>query len=208
MAKLSKEYVSDSDSETEAVPEFKVPNDYKKCKHLKKFNIDIKKKSKDQEVWLINVPAAMDISKLKTLPVNFKGTSSVNIDDESYEIEQSINNDNTNLSLLIPDETRESLTVCSKDNRPIQFDRIINISESKSIPNIQYDKVKVPRKDVQKVDGLIMRHFATGYDAKDFGVEETQIEKKRHADEDSESPSKKKKEKKEKKDKKKKKEKK
>lgn len=48
MSKLSKDYVSDSDSDDEVISnEFSIPDGFKKCKHLKNFplNGDNKKKS-------------------------------------------------------------------------------------------------------------------------------------------------------------------
>ena len=33
----------------------------------------------------------------------------------------------------------------------------------RDIPEIDYDKLRVPRRDVPKVEGLVVRHFATGY---------------------------------------------
>ena len=48
MSKLSKDYVSDSDSDDEVISnEFSIPDGFKKCKHLKNFplNGDNKKKA-------------------------------------------------------------------------------------------------------------------------------------------------------------------
>lgn len=210
---LSNEYIldSESDSESGTIQNFKAPSDYKKCEHLKKFSLKKLTKKSEEQVWLINIPASLDISKLKTLPIDFKRTSSVVVDKQSYEIEQEKNKDNSNLVVLVPDDKRDSLEVLTKDDKPFEFDKIFTISESTDIPDIQYEKVRIPRENVPVVGGLITRHFATGYDANDFGITEEVSEKKKehskkrhHVHDDSEvAPSKKKKkDKKEKKSKK------
>ncbi|CAI4034282.1 hypothetical protein SMKI_10G0670 [Saccharomyces mikatae IFO 1815] len=221
MSKLSKDYVSDSDSEDEVISnEFSIPDGFKKCKHLKSFplNSDNKKNSKQQQVWLIKFPSNVDISKLKSLPVGFESYTTMSIDNHDYkimddtDIESSLTQDNlSNMTLLVPTESRESLKIASaaKDNTPLQFDKVFSISETAKIPAIDFAKVKVPRKNVPKVEGLKLEHFATGYDAKDSHVtknvmtkEDKKESKKRshqHEDEGESNEKKKKKEKKEKK---------
>ncbi|CCF59092.1 hypothetical protein KAFR_0G00590 [Kazachstania africana CBS 2517] len=207
MSRLSKEYVSDSDVESDDNGQvFVAPADYKKCKHLKKFPVDRLKdlRKSNSEIWLINFPASLDISKLKTLPVTDNGSTSVKVSESLYEIEQNAKDAVENLSVLIPDDDRESLVVLNnKKDANVKFDKVFTISESKDIPDVDVEKLKVSRKDVPQVDGLIMRHFATGYDAKDFDVTEnvsteTKSSKKRHHHDTDDSPKKKKKDKKKK----------
>ncbi|CAI4044409.1 hypothetical protein SUVZ_10G0560 [Saccharomyces uvarum] len=226
MSKLSKDYVSDSDSEDEVISnEFSIPNGFKKCKHLKNFPIDSdnKKKPKQQQVWLIKFPSNVDISKLKSLPIDFESSTTMSVDNHEYNIMENANieslltqGNQSNMSLLVPSEDKESLKIATtgKDSTPLQFDKLFSISENSKVPAIDYKKVRVPRKDIPKVEGLKLEHFATGYDAADFGVIENVVtkehkkesKKRSHHDEegDSKDKKKKKKEKKEKKDKKKK----
>lgn len=181
---LSNEYVSDSDSDNEMEQAFKAPKDFKKCDHLKKFPLDKLTKKSEEEVWLINVPASLDISKLETLPIDFNRTSSVQVEKHSYEIEQQKSKDNSNLVVMVPNAKRDALKILTKEEKPFQFDKIFTISESSDVPEIDYKKVRTPRENVPVVEGLIPRHFATGYDAKDFGVTETAPMSKKAVKED------------------------
>lgn len=195
---LSKEYVSDSDNEVDTgdnvqnVPEFTVPNDFKKLKHLKNFDLD---NEKDNEVWLFQLPKDLDLSSLKSIPVEFNGektTLVLNNKTFDVELDELQSKDNSHLSLLVPQKNNDSkLKPFGK-----KFKRVIKINEVRNIPKIDYDKVRVPRENVPKIEGLIMRHFATGYDAKDFGVGETakSSTKKRSHEETVEKESKKNKE--------------
>lgn len=220
---LSREYVSDSDGESDAEVEqvFRAPSDYKKCRHLKKFH-----KKPNEEVWLIKVPAGLDIGSLKSLPVDLdsrgddrSGSSVVTFDANAkkYSLEEQNGLDYSNLSLLVPDESRESLRLergtegkgnskSKKESTSVALERIFTVSEVASIPNIDFSKLRVPHADVVKVEGLKMRHFPTGYDAKDYGVEENEKDdaaKKKRKESQSSAPSSpsKKKHKKDKKDK-------
>ncbi|CAI4043542.1 DNA-directed RNA polymerase I subunit RPA34 SKDI_10G0690 [Saccharomyces kudriavzevii IFO 1802] len=225
MSKLSKDYVSDSDSEDEVISnEFSIPDGFKKCKHLKSFPLDSDntKKFKQQQVWLLKFPSKVDISKLKSLPIDFESSAAMSIDNHDYtvvedtDIETLSTQDNqSNMCLLAPSKNKENLQIATtgKDSAPLRFDKIISISEAAKVPAIDFDKVRVPRKDVPKVEGLKLEHFATGYGAKDFGVTENTVtkehkktsKKRSHQDDEEEgSKDKKKKKKKEKKDKKKK----
>lgn len=170
---MSNEFISDSESDNEIENQvFKAPKDFKKCDHLKKFPLDKLTKKSEEEVWLLNIPANLDISKLKTLPIDFKRTSSVTVENHIYEIEQEKTKDNSNLVVMVPGQKRDSLKILTKQDKPFQFDKIFTISESTDIPDIDYSKIRLPREDVPVVEGLITRHFATGYDAADFGISE------------------------------------
>lgn len=204
MSRLSREYVSESDVENEEeYVAFTAPSDYKKCKHLKKFH-----KKAEEQLWLIKLPSNLDISKLKTLPIDYSGDKSgdavITVEGENtkmhYNISENVtqqeHQDNSNLSLLIPDDSRDSLYISDDKNQSLTFDRVFTVSEVASIPGIDYEKLRVPRSNVVKVEGLKMRHFPTGYDAKDYeGAAATPKEekktKKRSAEELASSPSKK-----------------
>lgn len=202
MSKLSREYVVESEDENgEETTEFAPTTGFSKIKHLKKFH----KKKADEQLWLIKVPASLDISKLKNLPVDFsgkEGSEAMIMSDEgrSYNVSEDVTQregqDHSNLTLLVPDESRDFLRVGNEKHGSLGFDRVFSVSEVASIPNIEYEELRVPRSDVVKVKGLKVRHFATGYD-------EEKKSKKRSAPESSEEPSKKhKKDKKDRKDKK------
>lgn len=206
MSKLSREYLSESEGENgengEETVEFAPPAGFTKCKHLKKFH----RRKADEQLWLIKLPASLDISKLKSLPVDFSGKEhgdAVIKTDEgrSYSVSEDVTQregqDHSNLTLLVPDESRDYLRVGSGKQNSLDIDRVFSVSEVASIPDIDYEELRTPRSDVVKVEGLQVRHFATGYD-------EEKKSKKRSASESSEAPSKKhsKKEKKDKKEKK------
>ncbi|CDO96169.1 unnamed protein product [Kluyveromyces dobzhanskii CBS 2104] len=168
---MSKEYISDSDSDndgsSEAVADvFVAPKNYKKCTHLKSF---VKPKNlKQKELWLIKLPKSLDISKLAKLPIDFTAESETDIEQKGkhFSVKEELQQENTTsgvspeLSLLTPvDKTK--LTINSTASK--SFDKIFTISEKPTIPSIDFSKVRVDRKDVLKVKGLKTRHFATGY---------------------------------------------
>lgn len=197
MSKLSSEYVSDSDGENdEESTVFSPPSGYSKCKHLKKFH----KMKSDEQLWLIKLPAKLDISKLKTLPIDFSGKENNEVvittdEGKAYSINEDItqreSQDNSNLTLLVPDESRDSLRVSGDKGKSLPFDKVLFVSEVASIPSIDYEKMKVPRSDVVKVKGLKLRHYATGCDPKDETSQEEKKSKKRSAKEALATPSKK-----------------
>ncbi|CCH59477.1 hypothetical protein TBLA_0B06540 [Henningerozyma blattae CBS 6284] len=234
-ATLSKEYISDSESESvheddSPVQSFEVPKQFKKIENLKKFPTSKKLKENKEELWLIKVPTTLDISTLKTLPINKDSKLSSVIElkgekrsNKAYSISESVvqheGSDSSNFSLLVPDEERTSLKLSNK-NKSLNFDRVFTINEMVKIPEIAYDKIRVPRENVVKPKNLTLKHFATGYSASDFGLEDEQSNKSKkrkssdvineetHKEEQTqkeEPATKKKKEKKDKKDKKKKK---
>lgn len=166
---VSKEYISDSDSDTASesvVDVFVPPENFKKCGHLKSF---VKPKNlKQKELWLIKLPKSLDISKLKSLPVDFTGEEETCIsqDKKTFSLKEEIQQEDatagevgSELTLLTPsDKAKLKVERGSKT-----FDKIFTVTESAQIPSIDYSKVKVERKDVLKVKGLKTRHFATGY---------------------------------------------
>lgn len=196
--KLSKEYLSDSDmeSDSETVQQFTVPSGFKKVTHLKRFP----KKSQEEEVWLIKLPANLDISELETLPMD-NGVISLK-NKKKYMISKDFAQDSSsNLSLLVPNDDKVSLSASVNSNdKSIKFDKILTVSEIANIPEIKYENIRLPRNDVVKVEGLQMRHFPTGYDAKDYELDSKKevskkSSKKRNNDDKSSTsnPSKKKK---------------
>lgn len=156
---------------------FSPPSDYKRVKHLKKFH----KKKNDEELWLIKLPRSLDVSKLKTLPLDLNGheqTMSIeegSDDNTQYSIgedkTQRGGQDSSNLSLLVPEENRESLKVSGHGNS-LKFDKIFSVRKTAQIPNIDYEKLTVPRSNVVKIEGLRRRHYASGYGPEDEDEEE------------------------------------
>ncbi|QLQ78589.1 hypothetical protein HG537_0A08360 [Torulaspora globosa] len=188
MSKLSKEYVSSSEEENgEETVEFAPPAGYVRCKHLKKFH----KKKSDEQLWLIKVPSSLDISKLKKLPVDFSGKeATITSGGKSYTVNMDVTQleeqDSSNLALLVPDENRDSLRVGGDKQKAWGFDRVFSVSEAAKVPRIEYEELRVPRSDVVKVEGLQVRHFASGYDE-----EKSKKSKKREATDSLDAPSKK-----------------
>lgn len=186
---LSKEYISDSDSDNDGSSEtvtdvFVPPENYKKCTHLKSF---VKPKNlKQKELWLIKLPKSLDVSKLSKLPIDFTAESETGIEQKGkhFSVKEEIQQENSTsgasssseLTLLTPvDKTK--LTVDSSASR--SFDKIFTISETAKIPSIDYSKVRVDRKDVLKVKGLKTRHFATAY-YEDKDLKKVSKKKRKH----------------------------
>lgn len=174
--------------------------------------------AKDKEIWLIKTPKNFPIHKLKLLPVSFtakkinskNAPKPVEVNGEKYQVNEDV---------FVSDNAKYALLNESLQKR--QIDRYYTLRQVIDIPGIDFDKVFQPREDVPQIEGLKMRHFATGYGAHDFEeaqpIAEPRLDEngkllKRGREEDEkpeEKPEKKqKKEKKHKKDKKEKKEKK
>lgn len=208
---LSNEYVSDSDSEEPAhnefhVPHYEVPKDYKKVKHLK--SVSLLQDSKDHELWLFKVPKGVDISKIKSLPLAKDATFQIGKQNFQVELDELESKDNSNMAILSNSgKHSDVLNIATRNDKTVSFNKIFNINKTTKIPNIKYEKVRVPRENVPTVDGLIVRHHATGYDAEEESTKPKENSKKRkHEEETASEPKKEKKDKKkkEKKDKKKK----
>lgn len=136
---------------------------------------------------MIQLPPKFDLEKVKSLKLN----GSFKIDKKSYVLEES--GQTQTVSTLVP--SGDELKV----GRPVS--KSFTLRENFEIPEIDYDKVVVPKPVVQQKEGLRMRYFPPS------GAE---APTKRVTKDDDEEPSPKKqkkdkKEKKEKKDKKKKK---
>ena len=179
---LSNEFVSDSDSEETShnefrVPHYEVPKDYKKLKHLKSVPLLNNSVDKDHELWLFKVPKNLDISKIKSLPLD--GHSQFQVHDKIFKVE--LNNseaqNDSNMTILAfdnNDKNKGILKILNKKNRVLNFNKIFTINYTTNIPDIQYDKIKVPRENVPIIEGLKVRHFATGYDEEGEEEEEEQ----------------------------------
>lgn len=159
-----------ADAETNEVPVFSPPSDYKRVKHLKKFH----KKKHGEQLWLIQLPRSLDVSKLKTLPLDPDGQEQLIPVQEGDDVQYSIGEDKThrggqdssNLSLLVPEENKESLKVSGHGNS-LKFDKVFSVRKTAQIPKIDYEKLTVPRSNVIKVEGLRTRHYASGYGAEE-----------------------------------------
>ena len=234
---LSNEFVSDSDSEETSynefrVPHFEVPKDYKKLKHLKNVplfsnNNNNNSTDKDHELWLFKVPKDLDISKIKSLPLDKESQFQVDGRNFKIELDDLETRNNSNMAILSTDKD-DILKILNKKHQIVNFNKIFTINYTTNIPNIQYDKIKVPRQNVPRIEGLKVRHFATGYyeeeeeeKQQNEPKEKTQQKKRKHDNDDDDDAvedielkdekkksKKNKKDKKDKKDKKKKKEKK
>ena len=211
-ATKSDKYVNDSGSDLEGEEEtYVAPKNYHKYDLRSKFE-----PRDNREIWLIKTPKGFPIEKLQTLPVSFGLTSKngLNTSAATFKVE--------NRSFQLYEESFAAESEAHKysilghkgENQlePVEktIDRFYNISEKIAIPDINYEKVVIPRKDVEKIDGLVMKHYPTGYGASDFeearapkrtaSHSENGTHKKRKTE--SESGEKEKKEKKDKKEKK------
>ncbi|TID28468.1 hypothetical protein CANINC_002463 [Pichia inconspicua] len=212
---ISDEMIIDSDeglstdSETEREVEAKAvefipPRKYNLRKDNKAPKV-LQKIGKKEQVWLFKIPKDVDISKIKSLPVDSNET--FQIGDKTYSITEEINKDKNKFQVFIPKDDDSKF-----ENSGVEVTKYVDIVEHVQIPEINYSKVVVERQDVEKEEGLRMRHFPTGYYIKDFEeAKEPYVpsasEKKRKAEDDEEEEPKKKskkdkKEKKEKRDKK------
>ncbi|CAR27593.1 ZYRO0D02178p [Zygosaccharomyces rouxii] len=198
------------DAQTSESSVFSPPSDYKRVKHLKKFH-----KKNGEQLWLIKLPRSLDVSKLKTLPLDLEGgeqpipVEEGNDKDDQYSIgedkTQKGGQDSSNLSLLVPEESRESLKISGHGNS-LKFDKVLSVRKTAQIPKIDYEKLTVPRSNVVKVEGLRTRHYASGYGPEDEDkVEDTSKEEhserkskkhKKHSSDEDHSKKKSKKDKK------------
>ncbi|KAH3901122.1 uncharacterized protein SCODWIG_00529 [Saccharomycodes ludwigii] len=96
---LSKEYISDADSDDEytgqnyADRKYEPPKNYKQVKHLKLLDKNMEHGKK--EIWLIKAPVDLDISKLKSLPIDFNlSTDGNNVATHNTSIDIENNNNN------------------------------------------------------------------------------------------------------------------
>lgn len=186
----SSDAASDSETETSAPDHapviedltFTVPPSFKKVKPSKAFPTDLKKK----EIWLIKAPRGFNLKELKTLPVSFNPISGGEQFSNSGKT-FSIHEDLTNLGSLAEevDNSKKGKKKGSKNpktdskytlitprgtggefqfNKHLKISRLYNVVETVKIPEIKYENVVEPRKDVRVVKGLKPQHFATGYD--------------------------------------------
>lgn len=156
----SEEFVYESDSSSDY--------DYEKYsppEHFEKIDIPATNTPLDnKEIWLIKIPKGFPISKLKTLPVSFtatkiddEGVSKVELEGHKFQVNEDHFSTNT-----------AKYTILRKDLINKRFDRFFTLREVVDLPEIDMGSVMQPRKDVEKIEGLRMRHFPTGYSEKNF----------------------------------------
>ncbi|KAG5421285.1 RPA34 [Candida metapsilosis] len=224
----SSEYVDDSDLEEDQVQPFEPPKHYHKLSHSSKSL----PKTKDKEIWLIKTPKNFPLEKLKTLPIAFtknRVAESFEVSGSSYQVEEELSPASSS-SIIPTTEINNKHTIFkAKHNsfKPtdLKISRFYNIKEVVNIPQIDFDKARVPRENVAQLKRLRMRHYPTGYSEKDFDItydddfdEEAgksikkvkvdEVQEQKHSESKHHKEKKEKKDKKDKKDKKEKKEKK
>lgn len=180
----SSEYVHDSDSELsssgeEEIKEYVPPRNYNKFSSSSS-NGKFPSSLKGKEVWLIKAPKGFPLKDLKTLSVakKNKGNESIKVNKISYKIDEDfdIDNDSNNKHTLFASKKAGFKPIDAK------ISRFYSIHEVVKIPSIDLDKVVVPRENVQKVKKLRMRHFPTGYGAKDYQIDGAQEEESEDED--------------------------
>ena len=169
----SSEYVDDSDLEDIEEQVFEPPKHYHKLSHPSKSL----PKAKDKEIWLIKTPKDFPLEKLKTLPIAFtknRVAEPFDIVGSTYQVEEELSS--TSASTIIPSteiNNKHTIFKAKHDSfRPtdLKISRFYNIKEVVNIPQIDFDKSRIPREDVPQLKRLRMRHFPTGYGEKDFKV--------------------------------------
>lgn len=73
--------------------------------------------------------------------------------------------------VLQPSNSKSKADTLTVSSLPIK--RFYSLSENVQLPVINHDKVFEERRDVEKIEGLRLRHFATGYTEADFGKDLT-----------------------------------
>ena len=120
------------------------------------------------------------LTDLKKLPISFSGKSaeSFKVNNLSYQVTEDLG--------ASASDTNNKHTIFSlkRSFRPLgeKISRFYSIHEVVDIPEIQLDKVVVPRQNVPKIKKLRMRHFPTGYGADDY-----QFDKEEEEEEEEES---------------------
>ena len=156
MAYKSDKYVNDVQSSDESDEEqvYEPPRHYKQVKLDKPVDIE-----DDKQIWLIKYPKQLDLSQVKSLPISFADSTGVfSNNNDNYEIkEQTMNPEDNKYSVFVNDKNGGYTKTSTKINR------FYNIGQTLSIPDINYHKVKKPRKNVPQVKNLKMRYFPTGY---------------------------------------------
>lgn len=156
----SEEFVYDSESGSEYEHE-----QYQPPKHFEKATLPASSASVEgKEIWLIKTPKGFPISKLKTLPVSFtaskvsnEGIAKVDVEGHQFQVNED----------LFASETAK-YTVLRKDLINKRFDRFYTIREVVDLPAIDYNVAIKEREDVEKIPNLRMRHFPSGYSARDY----------------------------------------
>ncbi|EMG49647.1 RPA34 DNA-directed RNA polymerase I subunit RPA34 [Candida maltosa Xu316] len=209
----SSEYINDSDSDLseEEIKEYEPPRHFNKVSASKSSSSDFPSGLKDKEIWLIKTPRGFPIKELKKLPISFTndGNESFKVSNLSYQVNEDLNadvGDSNNKHTIFTQKKKSYKPVSGK------ISRFYSIHEVVQIPEINLDKVVVPRENVEKIKRLRMRHFPTGYGADDYEFEDEEEEddvdagkvlKKAKTDEKEPKEKKHKKDKKDKKEKKK-----
>lgn len=160
---------------------FEPPADYKK--------INLNSKPKGEELWLVQLPPKVDLSQIKSLNLN----DTFKIGKKTYSVEDSEQTRKVN-TLVPKDESNGEELKMGKS-----ISRTLTLTQQFEIPEIDYDKVTVPKPVVEQKQGLQMRYYPTGYGPEPTNkTTTTNASPKRTAASDEPSPKKHKKEKKEK----------
>ncbi|ODV64564.1 DNA-directed RNA polymerase I subunit RPA34 [Ascoidea rubescens DSM 1968] len=167
----SQEYIGDSDSELDNNDQyvFHPPTNYVQVKN---FNSISPSHLKDKQIWLIKTPKNFSFKTIKKLPVNFgKQASVLDFNDKSYKLKENSFNSTAEpftsslkYRILLPASSDNTLKIQSD----LEINKFFTISESVPIPEINYDKVIKPRKDVKKIKNINMRNFPSGYGLHDY----------------------------------------
>lgn len=168
MSFKSDKYIAESDSgsDTEDVP-FQPPKHFSKVKPA-----PFAGSLEGKEIWLLKVPKNFPLHEVKVLPVSFTATTIAQGPKPFMAAGKSFQ---VNEEAFSSDVENRKFAVLEADAKGKAFvpslhavQRFYNIRETVAIPAIDVDAARVPRRDVEKVANLRMRHFPTGYGAEDY----------------------------------------
>ncbi|OUT21517.1 hypothetical protein CAS74_003636 [Pichia kudriavzevii] len=154
-AGLSTDSEAERELEEKAV-EFQAPKKYSKQDGKKKPS-GFEALGKRDKVWLIKVPKDVDVDAIKEIPAVGK---EIEINGKLYGISQEEARSDQ-FQLLLPEGT--GYRTCG-----VGISKVVDLHEKIRIPEINYSQVVTPRENVEREEGLRMRHFPTGYYIKDY----------------------------------------
>ncbi|VEU21503.1 DEKNAAC102604 [Brettanomyces naardenensis] len=181
---------SDTDNESIESVDYEPPRSYVEVtgmKKVKELSSDYFKKHPKLQLWLIKVPVGLDVTKIQSIPVSSIG------EQEPFEVDGKTYNVGEDLTAITDEDVNDQkysvLTPATdsalKAESNLKISRFFNVSERVTIPEINWEKVIVPKEKVKQQKNLRMRHFPTGYYIKDYTeASEPTIPRKRKAEDE------------------------
>ncbi|SCV03554.1 LANO_0G04830g1_1 [Lachancea nothofagi CBS 11611] len=97
---------------------------YKKCKDLASFE------ASGKEIWLIRAPRKLDLSQIKTLPVDFTGEGKATLENKglTFEVRENLQDDGSGLSVLVPAD-KHTLVSGTSVNRMFTVSETVDLEQ-------------------------------------------------------------------------------